>query len=70
MSSDRCTMEKITEVCRRHPIDKILDSGNLIMRTFQNEMKQRFRTAPAIMDGLKEDICILVDTNNTYIQAV
>ena len=34
MSSDICTMEKITKVCRKHPIDKILDSGNLIMRTF------------------------------------
>ena len=39
MSSNRCTMEKITEVCKRHPADKVLDSGNLIMKTFQNEMK-------------------------------
>ena len=70
MSSDRCTMEKITEVCRRHPADKILDSGNLIMKTFQNEMKQRFRIAPAIVDRFKEDICILVDIDHTYIQVV
>ena len=34
MSSDMCTMEKIIDVCRRHPIDKILDSGNWIMKTF------------------------------------
>ena len=34
MIIDRWTMEKIIEAYRRHPIDKILDSGNLIMRTF------------------------------------
>ena len=70
MSSDRCTMEKIIEVCRKKPIDKILDSGNLIMQTFQNEMKQRFRISPTIVDRFKEDICILVDTYYNYIQAV
>lgn len=70
MSGDRCTMEKITKVCRRHPTNKILDSGNLIMRTFQNEMRQRFRIAPAIVDRFKEDICIMVDIDYTYIQAV
>ena len=63
-------MENILEVCRRHPIDKVLDSGNLIMRTFQNEMKQRFRISPAIVDRFKEDICILVDTDYTYIQVM
>lgn len=70
MSSDIYKMEKITQVCRRHPPDKILDSGNLIMRTFQNEMKQRFRISPAIVERFKEDICILVDIDHTYIQAV
>ena len=39
MSSDICTMEKIVQVCRRHIADKILDSGNLVMKTFQNEMR-------------------------------
>ena len=63
-------MKKITEVCKRHPVDKILDSGNLIMRTFQNEIKQKFRIALAIVDIFKEDICILVDTYHTYIQAI
>ena len=33
-------------------------------------MKQRFRIAPAIVDRFKEDTCILVDTNHTYIQAM
>ena len=70
MSGDRCTMEKITEVCRRHPTDKILDSGNLIMRTFQNEMRQRFKIAPIILDRFKEDIFIMVDIDYTYIQAM
>ena len=70
MSSDKYTMEKILEVCKRHPADKVLNSGNLIMRTFQNEMKQRFRISPTIVDRFKEDICILVNTNYTYIQAV
>ena len=70
MSSDRCTMDKISEVCKRHPANKVLDNGNLIMRTFQNEMKQRFRISPTIVDRFKEDICILVDIDYTYIQAV
>ena len=70
MTSDRCIMEKIIEVCRRHPTDKVLDSGNLIMRTFQNEMKQRFRISLTIVDRFKEDISILVDTDHTYIQVV
>lgn len=34
MSSEICTMEKIIDVCRRHLVDKILDSENLIMKTF------------------------------------
>ena len=34
ISTDRCIMEKIIEVCRRHPTDKVLDSGNLIMKFF------------------------------------
>ena len=54
MSSDKCTMEKIIEVCRRNPIDKVLDNGNLIMKMFQNEMKQRFRISPAIVDRLRK----------------
>lgn len=70
MSSDKCTMEKIMEVCRRHPGDKILESGSLIMRTFQNEMKQRFSISPVIVDRFKEHICILVDIDHTYIQEV
>lgn len=70
MCSDRCTMEKITYVCKRHPTNKILDSGNLIMRRFQNEMKKIFRISPTIVDSFKEDISILVDTYHTYIQAV
>ena len=70
MSSDRCTMENILEVCRRNPIDKVLDSGNLIMRTFQNDMKQRFRISLVIVDRFKKDICILVDIDYTYIQVV
>ena len=61
---------KITEVCRRHLIDKTLDSGNLIMKTFQNDMRQRFRITPAIVDRFKEDICIMADIDYNYIQAV
>ena len=34
MSSERCTMEKITDVCRRHLTDKILDSRDSVMKTF------------------------------------
>ena len=40
------------------------------MRTFQNEMRQRFRIALAIVDQFKEDICIMVNIDYTYIQAV
>jgi hypothetical protein len=63
MSSDKCTMEKITGIWRSHPEDKILDSGNLIMRTFQNEMRTRFRINPKIVDRFKNDICFMVDTD-------
>ena len=63
-------MENITNVCRSHPVDKILDSGNLIMKTFQNEMGQRFRIAPTIVDRFKEDIYVMIDIGYTYIQLV
>ena len=33
-------------------------------------MSQRFRIAPIIVERLKEDICVMVDTNFTYIQVV
>ena len=58
MSSERCTMENIIDVCRRHPIDKILDSENLVMKTFHNGMRQRFRIAFAIRPSsiLRESI--------------
>ena len=70
MRNDRCRMEKIIDVCRRHPTDKILDSGKLIMNTFQNEMRQRFKIAPTIIDRFKEQIFIMVDADYTYIQVV
>ena len=70
MSRDRCTMVKIIEVCRRHLIDKILDSENLIMRKFHNEMRKRFKNAPTIVDRFKDEFCVMVYTNFTYIQVV
>ena len=33
-------------------------------------MGQRFRIAPAIIDRFKDDICVMVDTDFTYIQVV
>ena len=63
-------MDKITDVCKRHPAKKILDSRNLIVRTFQNEVKQRYRIAPAIVDRFKNDICFMVDTDLTFIEAI
>ena len=33
-------------------------------------MKQRFKISPIIVNRFKEDICMMVDTNFTYIQAV
>ena len=70
MSSERCTMENIIDVCRRHPTDKILDNKNLIMKTFQNVMKHRFKIAPIIVERFKNDICVMVDIDLTHIQAV
>lgn len=70
MSSDKCTMEKVSDVWRKCPEDKILDNGNLIMRTFHNEMKKRFRIAPEIVDRFKIDICIMMDIDQTYVKAV
>ena len=40
------------------------------MKTFQNEMRQRFKIAIEIVEIFKDDICIIVDTNFTYIQVV
>ena len=40
------------------------------MKTFQNEMKQRFKISLAIVDRFKEDIFIMVDSDYTYIQVV
>ena len=40
------------------------------MKTFQNEMRQRFNIAPAIVDRFKEDIFVMVNIDFTYIQAV
>ena len=34
MRSEICTMDKIKNVCKRHLAEKILDNGNLIVRTF------------------------------------
>ena len=63
-------MDKITNVCRRHPVEKNLDSGHLIMRTFHNEMKQRFRIALVIVEIFKNDICFMVDTDLCYSEVV
>ena len=63
-------MEKIIDVCRRHPIYKIWDNRNSIMKTFPNGMKQRFRIAPIILEIFKDDIYVMVDTNLTHIQAI
>ena len=47
-----------------------MDSGNLIMKAFQNQMRRRFRIAPAIVGIFKEDIFLMVDIDFTYIQVV
>ena len=63
-------MDKIIELCRRYLVDKILDSGKLIMKAFQNQTRKRFRIAPAIVGIFKEDIFLMVDIDFTYIQVV
>ena len=40
------------------------------MKTFQNEMRERFRIAPVIVDKFKEDVFIMVDIDFTYIQVI
>lgn len=70
MDSDKCMMEKIIDIWRSHPADKILDSGNIIMKTFQNDIKNRFRIAPEIVDKFREDICIMMDRDKIFIEVV
>ena len=33
-------------------------------------MRQRFRIAPIIVDRFKEDICVMIDIDSSYIQAI
>lgn len=70
MNTDKCTMEKIIDVWKKHFEDIIIDRVNHIMTTFQSEMKARFRIAPKIIERFKGDIFIMVDTDRTYIEAV
>ena len=40
------------------------------MRTFQNDMQQRFKIAPIIVDRFKDDACFMVDIDLTPIELV
>lgn len=70
MSTDRSTMEKIYDVYNRQLIEKINDSIDLIMKTYQTEMRERFRIPRSMTYKYKEDIYFMVDTNFTYIEEV
>ena len=63
-------MEKIIDLYRRHPVDKIHSSGDLIVRTFHNEMKQSCRIPPSMVKKFQDDILFMVDKNFTYIEVV
>ena len=70
LSNDKCTMEKITEMHNKYPIDKINDSANFIIKTFQNEMRERYRVPPPMVEKFKDDICFMIDIGFTYIEVV
>lgn len=66
----KTTMERINQVYMRHLIDKVNESVVLVIKTFQSLMKNRSRIPQSIVEKYKNEICFMVDTDFTYIEAV
>lgn len=69
-NDNRTTTDKINKVYLRHPIDKVNESATLVIKTFQNQMKKRSRIPQAIVEKYKNEICFMVETDFTFIEAV
>lgn len=54
----------------RHPMDKMDERATLILKTFQSEMKLRSRIPKSVVEKYKDELCFMVDTNFTYMEAV
>ena len=41
-----------------------------MMKTFQLEMKKRYRIPPSLVEKYKQDICFMVETDHTCMEAI
>lgn len=51
-------------------MDKIDTSTRLIIKSFQSEMKQRTRIPKSMVEKYKDELCLMVDTNFTNMEAI
>lgn len=54
----------------KHLFDKVNDSVKLVLKTFQNIVKNKSRIPQSLVEKHKYEICFMVDTDFTYIEVV
>lgn len=56
INSDRCTMEKISEIHNKYFIEKVTSNTDLIVKTVQNELRTRVKIPLSMIEKHKNDI--------------
>ena len=57
--------------CYRSKLETIRDNDiDRMMKVFQSKMKQRYRIPPSMVEKYKDEICLMVETDYTCMEAV
>ena len=62
---------KLVTQCYRLKPENVRDNDiDKMMKSFQSEMKLRYKIPPSMVEKYKDDFCFMVGTNNTYMEVV
>ena len=63
-------MKLVTQCCREK-IENVRDNDiDKMMKSFQTEMKQMYKIPPLMVQKYKDDLCFMVETDNTCMEVV
>ena len=68
--SNECSMKMVTQ-CYKARLEDVRDKDiDKMMKSFQFEMKKRYRILSSIVENYKDEICFMVETDTTCMEVV
>ena len=62
---------KMKTQCYKSKLENIRDIGiDKMMKNFQSKMKLMYRIPPSMVEKFKDDLCFMVETDNTCMEVV